>query len=79
MLVKVNTWYCNTCESWHWDTCEDSGGFDRISPMGDFVTRLTAKNDAREMFKPAKIRAYFGYPNHYETGDCKPEESTDDR
>lgn len=71
--VSVYCWYVEerqgaphgAAAGWYWDTGEDTGGFDRISPMGPFERKDAAHADAMATFTRASIRSFDGLPDHY--------------
>lgn len=65
--VPVCVWYAETGKrgaGWYWDTAEDSGGFDRISPMGPFADKCGAQAAAEKLFK--RCEWFDGLPDHYD-------------
>lgn len=56
---------------WHdgngflWDQAEDSGGFDRLVPMGPFDSENAAMLDASKTFAPWPVSIKREKPEHY--------------
>jgi len=70
-LVKICVWYAADPErgtGWFYDTAEDSGGFDRISPQGPFQTKEAAKGSARLVYLTLCEFLEDVTPEHYDGG-----------
>lgn len=66
--VNVCVWHSDKAGGWRWDTSEDSGGFDRVSPSDPFGSLDEAQRDARRSFPDAVF--FDGLPDHYEEDDA---------
>jgi hypothetical protein len=70
--VVVFVWWSDNADGWRWDTGEDSGGFDRVSPQGPFNDKAAAQDAAAALFP--SVAFFDGMPDHYE-GDPPATES----